>query len=81
MEDQKENKLTDNPNITKDKIDVSLISQPSDLFGRELLSECTFESEYGKLKFNAIVVPDFSKDEIELKMLTENLDKIKAFLS
>ena len=78
MEDQKENKLTDNPNVTKDKIDVYLISQPS---GRELLSECTFESEYGKLKFNAIIVPDFSKDEIELKMLTENLDKIKAFLS
>ena len=80
MKDQKESILINYPYAAKDKIDVSLISQPSDLFGRELLPECTFESQYGKLKFNAIVIPDFSKDEIELEMWTEHLDKIKAFL-
>ena len=48
--------------------DISSISQPSDLFGREILPECIFESEYGKLKFNAVVVPDFSKDKIEFEL-------------
>lgn len=66
--------------LAKDKIDVSLISQPSDLFGKEILPECIFESEYGKLKFNAIIVPDFSKDKIELEILTKHLDDIKTFI-
>ena len=64
----------------KDKIDVSLISQPSDLFGKEILPECKFESEFGKLKFNAIIVPDFSNDKIELENLTKHLDEIKNFI-
>ena len=63
-----------------DKIDISLLSKPSDLFGKEILPECTFESDYGKLKFNKIVVPDFSQDKIELEMLTEHFDKIKTFI-
>ena len=63
-----------------DKIDVSSISQPSDLFGKEILPECTFESEYGKLKFNAVVVPDFSKNKMELELLTKYFDDIKAFM-
>jgi hypothetical protein len=60
--------------------DISTISQPSDLFGKEILPECTFESEYGKLKFNAVIVPDFSKDKIELELLTKHFDDIKAFM-
>ena len=60
--------------------DVSSISQPSDLFGKEILPECTFESEYGKLKFNAVVVPDFSKNKMELELLTKYFDDIKAFM-
>ena len=63
-----------------DKIDVSSISQPSDLFGKEILPECTFESEYGKLKFNAVVVPDFSKNKMELELLTKQFDDIKALM-
>ena len=63
-----------------DKIDVSSILQPSDLFGKEILPECTFESEYGKLKFNAVFVPDFSNDKIELELLTRQFDDIKAFI-
>ena len=47
-----------------DKIDASSILHPSDLFGKEILPECTFESEYGKLKFNSIIVSDFSRDKI-----------------
>ena len=61
-------------------ISTSSISQPSDLLGKEILPECTFESEYGKLKLSAIVVPDFSKDKIQLDKLTEQFDKIKAFI-
>ena len=64
----------------KDKIDVSLISKPSDLFGKELLPECKFESEYGKLKFNPILVPDFSNNKIEFENLTKHLEEIKTFI-
>jgi len=39
-----------------------------------------FESEYGKLKFNAVVVPDFSKDKVELKFLTEHFEDIKSLM-
>ena len=41
-----------------DKIKASSILQLSDLFGKEILPECIFENEYGKLKFYAVVVPD-----------------------
>ena len=60
--------------------DISTISQPSDLFGKEILPECTFESEYGKLKFNAVVVPDFSENKVQLELLTKQFDDIKAFM-
>ena len=63
-----------------ENIDVSSMLQPSDLFGKEILPDCTFESEYGKLKFNAVFVPDFSKDKIELELLTRHFDDIKAFI-
>ena len=63
------------------KIDVSSILQPSDLFGQEILPECTFESEYGKLKFKSVFIPDFSKDEIELELLTRQFGDIKAFMN
>ena len=32
------------------------------------------------MKFNAVVVPDFSKDKIELELLTKHFDDIKAFM-
>ena len=63
-----------------DKIDVSSISQLSDLFRKKILPECRYESEYGKLTLNAVVVPDFSKDEIELELLTKDFDDIKTFM-
>ena len=37
-------------------------------------------SEYGKLKFNAVIVPDFSKNKIELELLTKHLDAIEDFM-
>lgn len=37
-------------------------------------------SEYWKLKFNAVIVPDFSKDKVELELLTKHLEAIKAFM-
>ena len=39
---------------------IDKISSPSDLIGLELLPEYTSKSEYGVLKFNPIVIPDFS---------------------
>ena len=39
------------------------ITQPSDLFGQEILPKCTFESEYGKLVLGRVVLHDFSSDE------------------
>lgn len=56
------------------------ILQPSDLFGKEILPEYTFESEYGKIKFKAVVVPDFSKDKFALELLTKQFKDIKAFI-
>ena len=56
------------------------ITQPSDLFGREILSECTFESEYGKLTLGRVVVPDFSSDEKGLVRLKEEFDNLKSFI-
>jgi len=56
------------------------ITQPSDLFGREILSECTFESEYGKLTLGRVVVPDFSSDEKGSVRLKEEFSNLKAFI-
>ena len=60
--------------------DILPISQPSDLFGKEILPQCTFESKYGKLKFKKIVVPDFSESKVQLELLTKQFDDIKAFM-
>ena len=56
------------------------ITQPSDLFGQEILSECTFESEYGKLTLGPVVVPDFSSDEKGAVRLKEEFENLKLFL-
>ena len=55
------------------------ITQPSDLFGREILPECTFESEYGKLALGRVVVPDFSTDEKGSVRLKEEFNNLKSF--
>lgn len=63
----------------KEKKILPEITQPSDLFGLEILSECTFESEYGKLTLSPVFVPDFSSDEkgeIRLKEEFENLSHL-----
>ena len=57
------------------------ITQPSDLFGREILPECTFESEYGKLTLGRVVVPDFSSDEKGSVRLKEEFDNLKSFIA
>lgn len=56
------------------------IAQPSDLFGREILPECTFESEYGKLTLGSVIVPDFSSDEKGSVRLKEEFDNLKSFI-
>lgn len=56
------------------------ITQPSDLFGQEILPECTFESEYGKLTLGRVVVPDFSSDEKGSVRLKEEFDNLKSFI-
>ena len=33
------------------------------LFGKEIFPEITFESQYGKLTFSQVIIPDFSKNE------------------
>ena len=58
---------------------VDDILQPSDLFGKEILPECTFESEYGTLKLHLVVVPDFLDNEIVIRF-EKCFDKIKAFM-
>ena len=60
--------------------DISQISKPSDLLGKEILPESIFESEYGKLKFKAAIVPDFSENKVQLELLTKQFDEIKAFM-
>ena len=57
------------------------ISQPSDLFGQEILSECTFESEYGKLTLSPVFVPDFSSDEKGSVRLKEEFENLKLFIA
>ena len=54
--------------------------QPSDLYGREILPECTFESEYGKLTVSHVIVPDFSNDEKGSIRFKEEFDNIKSFI-
>ena len=54
--------------------------QPSDLFGREILPESTFASEYGKLTLGHVIVPDFSSDEKGKVRLGEELDILISFM-
>ena len=49
-------------------------------FGKEILPECTIESEYGTLKLNSIIVPDFSDNEVEFKRFEKYFDSIKVFM-
>ena len=56
------------------------ISNPSDLFWYELLPECTFESEYGKLIVIQVIIPDFSSDEKNFILLKEEFDNLKSFI-
>jgi len=53
------------------------ISSPSDLFGKEILPEYTIESEYGTLKFNPIIVPDFSNNNEEFENFKICFNEIK----
>ena len=64
-----------------EKFPLSGIKEPSDLFRKEILPECTFESKYGKLTMKSIVVPDFSNDEKGLHRLKEEFDNIKSFIT
>ena len=54
--------------------------QPSDFFGQEILPECTFESEYGKLTLGKVIVPDFSSDENGAVHLKEEFNNLKSFI-
>lgn len=56
------------------------ITQPSDLFGREILPELMFESEYGKLTLGRVVFPDFSFDKKGSVRLNEEFDNFKSFV-
>lgn len=56
------------------------ITQPSDLFGQEILPECIFESKYGKLTLGPVIVPDFSSDENGSIRLNEEFNNLKLFI-
>ena len=56
------------------------ISSPSDSFGKEILPEYTIESEYGTLKFNPIIVPDFSNNIEEFENFKICFNEIKKFI-
>ena len=67
--------------FTKENHISKEITQPSDLFGQEILSQCTFESEYGKLTLSPVFVPDFSSDEIGTIRLKEEFENLKLFIA
>ena len=60
---------------------IDKISSPSDLIGMELLPEYTSESEYGVLKFNPIVIPDFSNNDEEFEYFEMCFNDIKKFIT
>lgn len=60
--------------------DVESIRKPSDLFGREILTEYTSTSEYGVLKFNAVVIPDLSKDKESTDFFAKHLYMVRDFI-
>ena len=57
------------------------INQPSDLFYFEIIPEITFQSQYGKLTLDKVIVPDFSSDEKGLIRLSEEFANLKSFIS
>ena len=63
-----------------EKHSIKEITQPSDLFGLEILPESIFETEYGKLTMGHVLVPDFSSDEKGQIRLKEEFDNIKEFI-
>lgn len=58
---------------------IGRMFSPSDLFGKEILPGYTVESEYGTLKFNPIVVPDFSKRSEEFESFKMCFNDIKFY--
>ena len=60
---------------------IGRMSSPSDLFGKEILPGYTVESEYGTLKFNPIVVQDFSKRSEEFESFKMCFNDIKNFIN
>lgn len=60
---------------------INKISQPSYLLGKEMLPECTVKSEYGTLKFNLIVIANYSNNGEELEDFTMRFDDIKRFMN
>ena len=67
--------------MAKEEKSSKEITNPSNLFGYELLPECTFESEYGKLIVTQVIVPDFSSDEKNYILLKEEFDNLKSFIT
>ena len=78
----KEIKTVEYSNLFGIKVDFSIdkISSPSDLFGKVLLPQYTSESEYGVLKFNPIIVPDFSNNDKDFETFKIIFNEIKKFI-
>ncbi|MBQ3944980.1 MAG: hypothetical protein II670_05135 [Alphaproteobacteria bacterium] len=57
------------------------IDKPEDLFGKTILPEQEVNSEYGTLRFNKIVVPDFSCKKDDFELLSANFNGIKKIVS
>ena len=62
--------------IETSSIKTSQTKQLKDLFGKTIIPEQVVESEYGLLKFNPVVMPDFSGNKEDLGFLNEHLDAI-----
>ena len=56
------------------------IDKPEDLFGKTILPEQEVNSEYGTLKFNEIVIPDFSCKKDDFELLSANFNDIKKIV-
>ena len=63
------------------KNDIQEIENPKDIFGKEILPEITFESQYGKLTFSRVIIPDFSKNERAFDYLKEDFLIITSITS
>ena len=62
--------------IETSSIKTSQIKQLSDLFGKTIIPEQVIESKYGSLKFNPIVMPDFSENKSELEFSNNHFKDI-----